>query len=335
MFKDNPIKIKNLAEYLGEYPDILICSASFEERCKSVVKHIPKKAIKKALVCCNQDQLDLVGEFYEEIIAVYEKKATTVWFEMNNPLKIADNLLYELDKIKGPKKYLVDVTTFTHEALLIVLNVLRNKLDSATDQVKFIYTASKNYSSNELSIPDKWLTKGIGSIRSILGFSGEFIPSRKIHLVILMGYETERAIKLIESYEPSIVSLGIGDTSIGKENYEVNEDKYKSILKSYPSISPFSFSCVDPVQTKAALEREINKYPNHNVVVAALNTKISTLGVALFAFEKPEVQLCYATANSYNIVGYSSPSDNCYVFALQDFFLKHNVDSSLKALAVD
>jgi hypothetical protein len=49
-----------------------------------------------------------------------------------------------------------------------------------------------------------------------------------------------------------------------------------------------------------------------------------TMGAGLLAFEKPEMQMWYAEAVSYDYRGYSSPGNHCYLFRPTDFpFLRH------------
>ena len=47
-----------------------------------------------------------------------------------------------------------------------------------------------------------------------------------------------------------------------------------------------------------------------------MNTKLSTLGAALAAVERPEIQLCYARAIEYNESGYSTPSNQVTIFTM-------------------
>jgi hypothetical protein len=48
-----------------------------------------------------------------------------------------------------------------------------------------------------------------------------------------------------------------------------------------------------------------------------LNTKLSTVGVALAAIENPEIQICYAEPEEYNTDGYSKPGKEVTVISLQ------------------
>ena len=81
-------------------------------------------------------------------------------------------------------------------------------------------------------------------------------------------------------------------------------------------VSAFTFSCEDPLAAKASVEERAASAPGFNVFVAPMNTKLLTVGVALAAFDNAAMQLCYATAEQYNVESYSIPSTDCYVFKL-------------------
>ena len=57
-----------------------------------------------------------------------------------------------------------------------------------------------------------------------------------------------------------------------------------------------------------------------NTVMAAMNTKISTLAVGLYALQNPEVQVSYAQADVYNYERYSEAADDVYVFNMLSVF---------------
>jgi hypothetical protein len=210
----------------------------------------------------------------------------------------------------------VDITTFTHEALLILLKLLQLKL-KPTDSVTFLYTAALEYSVGDEE-ENKWLSKGIGEIRSVLGYPGKVLPTQKLHLVILTGFESERAERFIEEYEPNMLSLGLADpdSSTSPAHYPVNRAKHSRIAARHKDAVTFVFSCSDPVETMTAIQDRIRQVPDHNVLIAPMNTKISTVGAALVAFDNDSVQLCYATANQYNESNYSKPDSNCYLFTV-------------------
>jgi hypothetical protein len=234
------------------------------------------------------------------------------------PLKTADSLQQAVGGSvrELPQTYLVDITTFTHEALLILLKLLQLKV-KPVDSVTFVYTAALEYSVGDKQ-DNKWLSKGIGEIRSVLGYPGKMVPTQKLHLVILAGFESERAERFIEEYEPNVVSLGLGDpdSSTNPAHSPVNRAMHRRVAAQHKDGVTFMFSCSDPMETRTAIQDRIRQVPDHNVLIAPMNTKLSTVGAALVAFEDDSVQLCYATAHQYNESNYSKPDTNCYLFTV-------------------
>jgi hypothetical protein len=315
------VPLSALAERYEAQIDLFICAVSFEERSICVAKALNPAGVDNVLVCNNKGLRDKVTSFRKSVMERFASNAVEVCTELNDPLYTADTLLRAIRSVTSKhhvKICVIDITAFTHESLLILLKVIYIELGGADCQVSFVYTAASDYSLNETKEEDKWLARGVGTVRSILGYSGFPDPSKKTHLVILTGFESERSQKLIDIYEPAKVSLGIGrlQTSVSKDHHRVNELNYSQLPVSREQVNAFSFSCTNPVQVKKDLGHLIDfeSSDDYNVIIAAFNTKLSTIGVGLFAMDNPQVQLCYATATSYNIKHYSSPADFCYVY---------------------
>lgn len=302
--------------------DVLICSASFEDRSKSVANHVTPDLVHQALVCQYKDHPALVTANGDFLRQRFGGRAKRVELYSSNPLKSADNISAHLKEVRTgePQYYLVDITTFTRECLLILLSLLRLKL-KPTDTVNLVYNLAKDYSLGDP--PDKkWLARGISEIRSVLAYPGEWRPSRKIHLIILVGIEYERAIKLINAFEPTMVTLGFCDDAetVNLRKLGLNDLFYNRLRNSHLNVNgSFEFHCLDPIQTKNMILKQIGPKPNYNVAVAPLNNKVSTVGAGLAAFENTDIQLCYAQADQYNFDKYSEPSDKFCLFEIPGF----------------
>jgi hypothetical protein len=315
------IEISKLSEELGEI-DIFICSSSFEERSTVVSKAICTHSIDSVLVCHNIDLKDHLESNTRVLLSIFENASRiySVNFHNDQPILALTSLLERLNQLEFEKEQLdivVDITTFTHEGLLLLLRVIRS-LYKKPANIRYVYTEAADYSIHEANKEDKWLSKGVKEIRSVLGYAGTLMPSKKLHLVIMLGFGIERASYLIDMYEPHIISVGIGNEmqSINKQFHEINEMGYKQLSLIYSQVSRFEFSCIDPESTRLTLFEQINKYSDHNIVIAPMNTKISTVGAALVAFDNKDVQLIYAGANHYNYFGFSLPGKHCYLFDL-------------------
>ena len=62
----------------------------------------------------------------------------------------------------------------------------------------------------------------------------------------------------------------------------------------------FEFSARDPLIVASELESVIQDAQRSNIVIAPLHTKLSTVGVGLYALKYPAVQICYAAVEEYN-----------------------------------
>ena len=143
------VKLNNLSASLGRY-DLFVCSASFEERCILIAKQLKDNINSKAFICRNVDQISIVGTFTQKLEELWTNKAIPVPFISSNPLSIADsfaNLIgFQSDSNHMPSIF-VDITTFTHEALLIIFKILTEN-GQKFDLVSFGYVPASDYSTN-------------------------------------------------------------------------------------------------------------------------------------------------------------------------------------------
>ena len=321
-------KLKELKNRLSDTEiDIFLCSASFEERCTSITENLDPEWVKSVIVATNTSFGDLVEDKRTLLTRRFQKAGVEVSdlpLDSNDPIKSGDaivNIIGTVLSKTNPQRFLIDITTFTREALLMLVKYLKT-VTKKGDEVEFIYAHAKEYSVGD-SPEDKWLSKGIREVRSVLGFPGDLLPSRGNHLVMLVGFEHERALSLIRECEPSYLSLGLAnEAERGTQPHQGTNVRTVQWLKSVLStnyLDEFVFSAYDAEKTRDILRRQLEKIKEHNAIIAPMNTKISTLGAALLGLNDPSVQLCYALPNSYNYSRYSLPDDDYYMFRLSGF----------------
>lgn len=316
---------KELFNYFEKDVDLFVCCSSFEERCMSIPKHLNLQSINNTILIEHNNPSATQNLYTQELLKLFKNKTEHILIDRSNPILTADRLHSALSsmKHKSPMTLLVDITTFTHESLLIFIFLLRIHFKKS-DKIYFGYTNAHEYSLGE-PVENKWLSKGVAEVRTVLGYSGNIISSKKMHLIILVGYEHERASRLIQILEPSVISLGYGRaiSSTSAKNMDANL-KYHELVRiaasTYEGVINFEFSCNDPYSTKSAIIEQANISDKYNVVVAPMNTKITTMGAALSALDMDNIQLCYAQAMNYNYNYYSSPGDKCYLFELPELF---------------
>lgn len=314
--------LARLPEALGdESINVFIGSASFEARCLSVLRQLRRASISLAVIANNTTYGEAIAANLKRIQDEFKGQITELTVRSDDPVYSAENIATVLNDVMvgSPKRVLFDVTAFTRETLLMLLFFLAGKL-RVTDEVRFVYTNAKEYSVGDLP-EHKWLSKGIREVRSVIGYPGRISPTLPTHLVVLVGFEYERAFELVRLCEPSTVSLGISDASEQgtAPHHEINQRIHGELRRTLAHVNTFVFKAYDVDGTREALLHQVQTQTNVNTVIAPLNTKISTVGAALLALQDDTVQLCYAPANLYNIRNYSVPGDDYYLFCPAKF----------------
>ena len=311
-----------LRNHLGDSPiDAFICCASFEERSKRIAEMINPKYIGSSWIAFSRDFRRLSEQNMDAIKSIFPDKSRIMEFDTADPLLTADCIVLNLsDLCSGdPKRIVSDITSFTREALLILVKFLTERMRDE-DSLEFLYTNAREYSIGD-SGQDKWLSKGIKEVRSVLGYPGDLAPSKQDHLIVLVGFEDERALDLIREYEPSRISLGVANM---KEEAAIphlgtNIDRLRKLKNTLNLTEEFTFYAYDARATKIAIQQLIFNIPqNYNTIIAPMNTKISTIGAAAAALEDASIQICYGRANIYNTEKYSSPGTHFFHFSFRD-----------------
>ena len=175
--KSRYIKITDLPETLPGDVDYFITSASYENRCLLVANEVNNLHPKNVIVCCNMNHHWYNGKNLEYLKILFGDSFSLLELNSKLPSQNNDTLLVKIISIaeSNPEHIVIDITTFTHETLLILFRLLYTLLPVRT-KVSFIYLEASDYSWNIDNIEEKWLSKGIGEIRSIIGYPGIFNP---------------------------------------------------------------------------------------------------------------------------------------------------------------
>jgi hypothetical protein len=305
----------------GRPIDIFICSASYESRCDSVASSIDRSSVTAAVVAMNESYHETMQPQFARLCGLFSDKCKPLHLSSDNPIRSADRIVKVIGELitGSPQRVLVDITTLTRESLLMLMRFLQSKV-AAGSAVDFVYNRAKDYSVGDPP-REKWLSRGIREVRSVLGFPGELLPSRKSHLIVLVGFEDERALSLIRQCEPFRVSLGLADETepATQPHQATNVARFSRLKSILDQVEEFQFKGYDAEATAGILQEQIAQAPDLNTIIAPMNTKISTVGAASLAFRDAAIQLCYAQPNTYNFLNYSDPDDDYYLFQLPDF----------------
>jgi len=306
--------LHNITE--GRPDDLFLVCASYEDRSVSTVKSLsPQYRCKTGIIYVNEEFLEKsdscstkknLNQLQKLLKQHCESLEVAVGSWLNAPKQLAT-----LKSYLAPKEKLfpieatitIDTTTFNRESLLISILMLRKHYIGA--KIRTIYVSPQGHGD--------WLTQGFRIIRNVLGFNGLQESRWRNILCILSGFETERALKIIEEHEPAQVLLGIADPPTDKNFLSRNRDDQKLIL-SRQDVCEFSFPAGDIKKSKAALESVLNPFLNkNNIVIAPMSTKPSTLAAMLIAEKHPEIQITYCLPGEYNLENYSVGEKKIYI----------------------
>ena len=317
MIKHRETKTLNEFRSCTRHYDLFICSASFEDRCLAVASSIDLCMIETALVCRYSGYAELSEDNNTKLLETLAEKAKGISFDKDAPLSIYDTLYDAISECQ-PKSVIIDISTFTRETILIILMLFKQEAFKDIE-VTLCYVPSDRYSdcNGENNTNDIWLSKGVNAIRTILGYAGSYTSLKKTLLIVLVGFEKERAEFLINSFEADKLYLGCvpPKESHNEELSRIKKANFDRLVSIVGECDVFEFSCRDLQQTHDTLKTIIdNNIGNYNIIISPMNNKLSTLAVANIAFEYPDVQVCYASTNQYNTEAYSSPADKVILF---------------------
>lgn len=297
---------------------VLLCFASFEARCKTLSQYCDITKIRKTYIfrnSCTSSLSSAINNNYDYLKSKYTNNVEKQ-IKLSSSVSINDALYQTVKEIIDEefKNLIIDITTFTHEVLLILIRILFSYRDSFSS-IKLIYNSADSYSA--------WLSKGCKEVRNVIGYPGIFNPAKNYRLIILTGYELERATKLVELMEPDSLSLGHSVDAVSDKNLKVSntfKKKFENWIYSTNSIdcTTFDFSCYDLAATINTLETIVNeKTKSENLIIVPLNTKLSTVSVALVALAHKNIQVVYPIPETYNS-DYSKPGDYFAIIELKN-----------------
>jgi hypothetical protein len=207
----------------------------------------------------------------------------------------------------------IDISTFTKQYLLILLRHIRSNYPNAT--IRLLYTPGYYNTRQSLS----W---GIKDITYLPLFGSiDKIDSLKNILILLLGYEGERAYAIWKYIDPDLTVAVIGSPP-SHHGADLPSRSANRIILSHPNTIEEEIPSLDPNCTRDLLNRWYfnEKYENYMFSIAPLGTKMQTVGLYLFFEESnnaPRAQIIYASPLLYNKKKYTTD----YHKNIREFYL--------------
>lgn len=294
--------------------DILFCCASFEPRSTSVLNELTEDYhAETGILYYNKELQDLAPDKlsdslrtlkaelgkYCDHIRIAEGSIEDPILQLNqlrDALSFADNDGTDIQSIT------VDITTFNREALLTLLNLLNSWYSDA--ELDILYASPLTYGD--------WLSRGHKNIRNVVGLTGSHNSGQSSALIVLSGFESDRTYKIIEEMEPAVVHLGYGSTPTQQKFLERNKHRQEMVNTNHETF-PFDFATNDIDACRDVVDDLVSEHiDDHNIILAPMSTKLSTVGCWKVAQDYPSSQVIYSLPAEYNYEDYSEGFKDIY-----------------------
>ncbi len=291
--------------------EVFISCASFEDRCLGAVSLIsPRYQFAHSFLCVYDD----FNEAREKNV-----RAMTDILQSHGPLSIVEaseanpsgSIADLVDQLRttssiAETNVTLDVSTFTKRHLLQLLHALDDT--GLWNSLRLLYTEPREYRA-DMFLP---MTMGIKEVAPIPGFTIFNPPDKPVLLVIMLGYEGDRAMALYQTIEPNETVLLVPRPAYRHE-WEGRTEELNSQLISLLGQESIAYAdSRDPLKVKAVLCDILDKrYPTRDwtPLVSPLGTKPQTVGLYSFWREnRGSFAIVYAQPLRHNEGYYSGGS---------------------------
>lgn len=291
----------------NEPDDVFICCCSPEERCKgAILKFYNYKAKHVFLIRyngCNDKKKKNIKEMKELLKSVGEIIEITI--DEQNPIPVLMDLINKIDNAclnPDRKKITLDVSTMIKWHILLFLKYL--DLKNLLKNVRILYTEPLDYETN-LFNP---LSFGIKKIFPIPLFSGEHDFSNESMLIIMLGYEGNRALALLEKKDPNKCLLLVAKPPYHDEWEGRTEDMNKPVINLVGKSNIRYIDSRNPTIVANQLNEILSdpSVSSFNHYISPLGTKPQTIGLYLYLATNPQnTILIYGSPLRHNELFYS------------------------------
>jgi hypothetical protein len=305
-----PLECNKIETMVKDEPDdVFICCGSPEERCKGTARKLaPNYKAKEVLLLRytnheSRKREDNIKEMKDRLKTV--GKIVEFVIDEDKPIPVIRDIVQEImDHIGTPEKsrVTIDFSTIIKWHLLILLKAL--DLNGIRGNARFLYTEPEDYMT-DLFQP---LSFGIRNIFPIPTYSGNFDFSKGSLLVLILGYEGDRALSLLEEMDPTKCLLLVAKPAYHPEwegrTEEMNEEIINTVGKARIRYVDSRNPVLVSEQLKELLSNRTNAEYNH--IISPLGTKPQTLGLYLYlSTDPPSTVVIYGSPSRHNELFYS------------------------------
>lgn len=276
--------------------DVIVTVASWEDRFILGLEELIKKDRPKCVLMFSYSEYDHLSkdniEAATELCKSYDSTLISHKLNFATPLetwKAVIPAVEELIEKNKPVTLTLDISTMPREIIWIICDLLNTKAVKA----QYAYHRPTGYAED-------WLSRDPGRPRFVYKLSGICKLGAPTTLVILSGFDVERAKQLVRFYEPEnlIIGLQVGDQY---KNLKMNRDKHEAGFSRNKEIGWFDIDGFSLKKTVDALEECVGALvDNSNVILTSLGPKISSLAIFKYHLKHPQASISYAPSNEFN-----------------------------------
>lgn len=302
----------------GSADSLLITCASYEERSTLSSRLLSRKFHTETAVVFGATEFRDIGrtpQYFQTIIDAVRphcrQEPEPILFKLSNPLDVVRKLQLFLKKLNTQQTFryvTIDITTFPRQALLLLIHYVDKHPHRGV--IRLLYGEPKRYATEARKKEDRWLTRGVTSVKSVPQFGGVQFPRRAKLLAVILGHEGERTHITVRRHQPDkLILIPQGHQQHHKGLREIAERENEQIISIYGQESFWKSGL--PSRGVVEAERVIKKIYGqhrytHNMFLAPNGTKLQLIGAYLACRRLPEIQITYAVPAIYNWQKYST-----------------------------
>ncbi|MDA4110911.1 MAG: hypothetical protein OK439_00110 [Thaumarchaeota archaeon] len=295
----------------GQPDNVFVCCANSEERCLGAVNRFSNYNFSNAFVFY-YDEIELEAisnlKLLESRLSLLGPTRTIRTAEDDPRDGIAELYMALKSLLPDPTGNIItiDVSAFSKRHILLLLKNL-DKL-GFWGSLRIVYSEPERYSSN-LYLP---MSVGIKRIDVVPGFVNLQSLGKPLLLIIMLGYEGDRATALVHNIDPNETLLAIPRPAYRKEWEGRTEEMNKNLIKLIGRENVIGLHSLDSDEVAISLREllvsgKINMLSEKNCCIVPLGTKPQTVGLYYFWREhQGQFEIQYASPFHVNEEFFSS-----------------------------
>jgi hypothetical protein len=196
----------------------------------------------------------------------------------------------------------IDVTTFPNNYVLKICEELEGY------NVMYQYTRGQRPGVQGAMFTEEERDVGVSKIIAIEGFKGQVTINAGTLLVLVLGFESNRALAFLNALVPqrALALIGSPNNGVQKESefdrmYIDGAREANKLLLSNSFVREVQVNSILPQvfqrQLTDIIQAELNGNFSDNVVIVPVGTKAQTLGLYLYWKKNPRTQILYPVPN--------------------------------------